>query len=149
MGGRPLVRCLRDQGLEDPALFHLSGSRLRGQGHRALPVAAPGIAAHMPLDSQFRTILGNLEAAGALPLVRGDAAQTLAHYRKLSLSRRGPEFVSDQAASAAGPARLRSPAASPPDVPDFYPLSEMIKSFRGVFGFWEDLGDHSEGCQMG
>jgi acetyl esterase len=43
----------------------------------------------MPLDPQFCTILDNLEAAGAVPLVRGDAMQTRAHYRKLSLNGEG------------------------------------------------------------
>ena len=39
LGGRPLVRRLRDPGLEDPALLHLPRSGLRRQGHAALPVA--------------------------------------------------------------------------------------------------------------
>jgi acetyl esterase len=34
----------------------------------------------MPLDPQFRAILDTLDSAGLLPLVRGDAAQTRAHY---------------------------------------------------------------------
>jgi acetyl esterase len=64
----------------------------------------------MPLDPQFRTILDTLEAAGAVPLVRGDAAATRAHYRKLSLSRRGPQFVPEQVASVAD---QRSPGGVP------------------------------------
>ncbi len=55
----------------------------------------------MPLDPQFRAILDTLQAAGSLPLVRGDAAQTRAHYRQLSLSRRGPQFVPERVASVA------------------------------------------------
>jgi acetyl esterase len=60
----------------------------------------------MPLDPQFRAVLDTLQAAGSLPLVRGDAAQTRAHYRKLSLSRRGPQYVPEQMASVTD---LRSP----------------------------------------
>ncbi len=55
----------------------------------------------MPLDPQFRVILDALEGSGALPLVRGDAAQTRAHYRNLVLSRRGPGFVPEPVASVA------------------------------------------------
>ena len=54
----------------------------------------------MPLDPQFRTVLDTLESKGLIPLVRGDAAETRAHYRKLALSRRGPEYVPEQVASA-------------------------------------------------
>jgi hypothetical protein len=64
----------------------------------------------MPLDSQFRAILDALERAGALPLVRGDAVQTRAHYRKLVLSRRGEDFVPEQVAAVAD---RRSPAGVP------------------------------------
>ena len=64
----------------------------------------------MPLDPQFRAILDTLESSGLMPLVRGDAAQTREHYRRLSLSRRGPEFVPEQVASVAD---LRSPAGVP------------------------------------
>ena len=41
--GRPVVRRVRDPRLEDPAVLHLPGPGLRGQGHRALPVAPPGL----------------------------------------------------------------------------------------------------------
>ncbi|MGH3628469.1 MAG: alpha/beta hydrolase [Sciscionella sp.] len=46
----------------------------------------------MPLDPQFRTVLDNLASIGALPLVRGSAAQTREHYRSLSLARRGVDY---------------------------------------------------------
>ena len=42
----------------------------------------------MPLDPQFRAVLDHLETKRLLPLVRGDADQTRAHYRALSFSRR-------------------------------------------------------------
>jgi acetyl esterase len=64
----------------------------------------------MPLEPQFRAILDNLQTAGLLPLVRGDARQTRAHYRKLALSRRGPQFVPEQVASVAD---RRSPGGVP------------------------------------
>ena len=54
----------------------------------------------MPLDPQFRTVLDTLESKGLLPLVRGDAAETRAHYRRLALSRRGPQYVPEPVASA-------------------------------------------------
>ncbi|MBV9795340.1 MAG: alpha/beta hydrolase [Actinobacteria bacterium] len=63
----------------------------------------------MPLDPQFRTLLDQLEAKGLLPLVRDDAAQTRVHYRTLSLSRRGPQFVPEPVASVVdrySPARV-------------------------------------------
>jgi acetyl esterase len=56
----------------------------------------------MALDPGFRTVLDTLEAAGAVPLVRdGDALATRAHYRELSLARRGPGFVPEQVAAVA------------------------------------------------
>jgi acetyl esterase len=53
----------------------------------------------MPLDPQFRTILDTLEARGLLPLVREDAVTSRAHYRRLSLSRRGRDYVPEQVAA--------------------------------------------------
>lgn len=64
----------------------------------------------MPLDPQFRAILDALESAGSLPLVRGDAVQTRAHYRKLVLSRRGACFVPERVASVTD---RRSPGGVP------------------------------------
>ena len=70
----------------------------------------------MPLDPQFRVALDTFEAKGLLPLVRGDAATTRAHYRRLALSRRGADYVPEQVASAADqhspggvPVRIGSP----------------------------------------
>ena len=48
----------------------------------------------MSLDPRFRTILDTLESKGLIPLVRGDAAETRAHYRRLALSHRGPQYAS-------------------------------------------------------
>ena len=45
VGGRPLVRRVRDPRLEDPALLHLSRSRLCRQGHRPLSLAEEQIEA--------------------------------------------------------------------------------------------------------
>jgi acetyl esterase len=53
----------------------------------------------MPLDPQFRSMLGLLQEAGALPLVREDAERTRAHYRTLAVSRRTPDFTPEQVAS--------------------------------------------------
>ncbi|MET0191292.1 MAG: alpha/beta hydrolase [Pseudonocardia sediminis] len=53
----------------------------------------------MPLDPIFRTMLDTLESAGALPLIRGSAVESREHYRALSLSRRGPDFVPEEVAS--------------------------------------------------
>ncbi|HEY6500092.1 MAG TPA: alpha/beta hydrolase [Streptosporangiaceae bacterium] len=64
----------------------------------------------MPLDPQFRSVLDHLEDKGLLPLVRGDADQTRAHYRALSFSRRGPSFVPEPVASVAD---RRSPQGVP------------------------------------
>ena len=54
----------------------------------------------MPLDPQFRTVLDTFESKGLIPLVRGDAAETRAHYQTLALSRRGPQYVPEPVASA-------------------------------------------------
>ena len=64
----------------------------------------------MPLDPQFRVALDTFEAKGLLPLVRGDAATTRAHYRRLALSRRGEDYVPEQVASVAD---QRSPGGVP------------------------------------
>jgi acetyl esterase len=64
----------------------------------------------MPLDPQFRTVLDTLQDKGMLPLVRGDALETRAHYQKLSMSRRGPQYVPEQVASVAD---QRSPGGVP------------------------------------
>src|SRR6201996_1498110 len=64
----------------------------------------------MPLDPQFRTILDHLGGKGLLPLVQGDAAEDRAHYRTLSLSRRGPQFVPEPVASVSD---QRSPQGVP------------------------------------
>jgi len=64
----------------------------------------------MPLDPQFRVALDTFEAKGLLPLVRGDAAATRAHYRRLALSRRGEDYVPEQVASVAD---QRSPGGVP------------------------------------
>ena len=64
----------------------------------------------MPLDPQFRAALDTFEAKGLLPLVRGDAAATRAHYRRLALSRRGEDYVPEQVASVAD---QRSPGGVP------------------------------------
>lgn len=53
----------------------------------------------MPLDPQFRAVLDGLESAGLVPLVRGGARETRAHYRTLALRRRGPGFVPEEVAS--------------------------------------------------
>jgi acetyl esterase len=51
------------------------------------------------IDPQFRTILDTLAANDAVPLVRGTAEETRAHYRTLSMARRGPGFVPEQVAA--------------------------------------------------
>ena len=64
----------------------------------------------MPLDPQFRAVLDGLQSAGLVPLVRGDARETRAHYRTLAMRRRGPEFVPEQVAAVSDE---RSPAGVP------------------------------------
>jgi acetyl esterase len=64
----------------------------------------------MPLDPQFRAVLDTFESKGLIPLVRGDATQTRAHYQQLALSRRGPQYVPEPVASATD---QRSPGGVP------------------------------------
>ncbi len=53
----------------------------------------------MPLDPQFRAVLDQLDALGAIPLIRGSADDTKAHYKAISMARRSegytPEAVAD------------------------------------------------------
>jgi acetyl esterase len=53
----------------------------------------------LPLDPQFRAVLDEMGRIGALPLVRGSAAQTREHYRSLALARRGPGYEPEAVAS--------------------------------------------------
>lgn len=46
----------------------------------------------MPLDPQFRTVIDQLTADGALPLVRATGQETRRHYRSLAMSRRGAGY---------------------------------------------------------
>lgn len=46
----------------------------------------------MPLDPQFRTVIDQLAAGGALPLVRGTGQETRSHYRSLAMARRGAGY---------------------------------------------------------
>lgn len=50
------------------------------------------------LDPQVRAVLGALESTGGVPLVRGSAVETRAHYRELAMARRGPGFVPEEVA---------------------------------------------------
>jgi acetyl esterase len=75
----------------------------------------------VPLDPQFAALLARLTEQGALPLVRGDAEATRAHYRALSTARRGPGFVPEPVAGVVDehvdgpggplPVRVYTPAA--------------------------------------
>lgn len=47
----------------------------------------------MPLDPQFRAVIDQLTAAGAVPLVRGTAAETRDHYRSLAMARRADGYT--------------------------------------------------------
>jgi acetyl esterase len=74
----------------------------------------------MPLDPQFRTVLDQLTAGGALPLVRATGQETRSHYRSLAMARRGagysPEPVGEVAdhlvdgPSGPVPVRVYTPA---------------------------------------
>ncbi|GAA5113869.1 alpha/beta hydrolase [Pseudonocardia adelaidensis] len=69
----------------------------------------------MPLDPQFRTVIDQLTAGGALPLVRATGQETRSHYRSLAMARRGagysPETVGkvadDVVDGPAGPVPVR------------------------------------------
>ena len=71
---------------------------------------------HGMIDPQVQALLTTLATSGGTPLVRGSAAETRAHYRELTLARRGPGFVPEEVADVvderidgpAGPLSLRS-----------------------------------------
>jgi acetyl esterase len=90
----------------------------------------------MPLDPQFREILDTFEAKGLLPLVRGDAVTTRAHYQRLALSRRGPQYVPEQVASVAD---QRSPGGVPVRV--YEPLSPPGSTLIYLHGGGWVVGD--------
>jgi acetyl esterase len=90
----------------------------------------------MPLDPQFRTILDTLEAKGLVPLVQGDAEASRAHYRRLALSRRGPQYVPEQVASVTDE---RSPGGVPVRV--YEPLQPRDRTLIYLHGGGWVLGD--------
>jgi acetyl esterase len=90
----------------------------------------------MPLDPQFRAVLDNFESKGLIPLVRGDAAETRAHYRRLALSRRGPQYVPEQVVSAAD---QRSPGGVP--VRQYEPLDPRGSTLIYLHGGGWVVGD--------
>jgi len=90
----------------------------------------------MPLDPQFRTILDTLETKGLVPLVQGDAEASRARYRRLALSRRGPQYVPEQVASVTDG---HSPGGVPVRVYEpLHPLGRTLIYLHG--GGWV-LGD--------
>jgi acetyl esterase len=90
----------------------------------------------MPLDPQFRAVLDTFESKGLTPLVRGDAAESRAHYRRLALSRRGGEYVPEPVASATG--RL-SPGGVPVRV--YEPLQTSGSTLMFLHGGGWVVGD--------
>lgn len=52
----------------------------------------------MPLDPQFRAVLDQLDAMGAIPLIRGTADDTKAHYKAISMARRAEGYTPEQVA---------------------------------------------------
>ena len=99
----------------------------------------------MPLDPQFRAILDTFEAAGLLPLVRGDAVQTRAHYRKLALLRRGPQYVPEQVASVAD---RRAPGGVPVRIFDpMQPRGCTLIYLHGGGGVVGDVETHDPLCR--
>jgi acetyl esterase len=98
----------------------------------------------MPLDPQFRVVLDTLAGAGATPLVRGDAAETRAHYRSLAMARRGPGFVPEDVASVtdthAGDVPVRVYEAGPADGP-------VVVYLHGGGWVVGDLDTHDPVCR--
>jgi acetyl esterase len=90
----------------------------------------------MPLDPQFRTVLDTFEAKGLVPLVRGDAVTTRAHYQRLALSRRGADYVPEQVVSVAD---QRSPGGVPVRV--YEPLRPRGSTLIYLHGGGWVLGD--------
>ena len=53
----------------------------------------------MTIDPQIQTLLDTLSANDMLPLIRATAAETRAHYKALSMARRGDGYVPEQVAA--------------------------------------------------
>ncbi len=99
----------------------------------------------MPLDPQFRIVLDTFEGKGLTPLVRGDAAETRAHYRRLALSRRGPQYVPEPVASAAD---QRSPGGVPVRVYEpLYPRGSTLIYLHGGGWVVGDVETHDPLCR--
>jgi len=99
----------------------------------------------MPLDPQFRVALDTFEAKGLLPLVRGDAATTRAHYRRLALSRRGADYVPEQVASAAD---QHSPGGVPVRVYEpLHPRGSTLIYLHGGGWVLGDVETHDPLCR--
>jgi acetyl esterase len=102
----------------------------------------------MPLDPQFSTVIDQLTAAEALPLVRATAQDTRRHYRSLAMARRGagyrPEPVRDVADR-----RIDGPAGPVP-VRLYTPLQDrgrVITYLHGGGWVVGDLDTHDPVCR--
>src|SRR6516165_2952147 len=99
----------------------------------------------MPLDPQFRVALDTFEAKGLVPLVRGDAATTRAHYQRLALSRRGAEYVPEQVASTAD---RHSPGGVPVRVYEpLHPRGSTLIYLHGGGWVLGDVETHDPLCR--
>jgi acetyl esterase len=99
----------------------------------------------MPLDPQFRTILDTLETKGLVPLVQGDAEASRAHYRRLALSRRGPQYVPEQVASVTdghSPGGVRVRVYEP-----LHPLGRTLIYLHGGGWVLGDVETHDPLCR--
>ena len=102
----------------------------------------------MPLDPQFRAVIDQLTATGALPLIRGSAQETRSHYRSLAMARRGngyhPEPVTDvEDRTVDGP-------AGPVPVRLYSPLEDrgrVVTYLHGGGWVLGDLDTHDPVCR--
>src|SRR5690606_34795784 len=102
----------------------------------------------MPLDPQFRSVIDQATAAGALPLVQATAQETRSHYRSLAVSRRGADFVPEPVAKVVDDA-VDGPAGPVP-VRVYTPTGDrgrVITYLHGGGWVVGDLDTHDPVCR--
>jgi acetyl esterase len=104
----------------------------------------------MPLDPQFRTVLDQLAAGGALPLVRGTIQETRTHYRSLVMARRGAGYTPESVREVADQ-QADGPAGSMPvPVRVYAPVEDrgrVVTYLHGGGWVLGDLDSHDPVCR--
>jgi acetyl esterase len=102
----------------------------------------------MPLDPQFRAVIDQLAATGAVPLIRATAEETRTHYRSLAMARRGADYRPEPVGDVSD--RLIDGPAGPVPVRQYTPVEDrgrVITYFHGGGWVVGDLDTHDPVCR--